>query len=121
MIRRPPRSTLFPYTTLFRSRGGGAQGLAATGGDDRGADQRQHRGWVGDGGGGARVPLRLRDAGQGGTGEGGLAAGLRGGGGDDADGGRARFAGKLLLGGGPADAGDPERIPAEPVLQPDEP
>src|SRR2546430_11339151 len=28
MIRRPPRSTLFPYTTLFRSRpcGGGARG-----------------------------------------------------------------------------------------------
>src|SRR3712207_8117065 len=24
MIRRPPRSTLFPYTTLFRSIGGGA-------------------------------------------------------------------------------------------------
>src|SRR5256885_4548152 len=24
MIRRPPRSTLFPYTTLFRSRKGGA-------------------------------------------------------------------------------------------------
>src|SRR5689334_24521909 len=23
MIRRPPRSTLFPYTTLFRSDGGG--------------------------------------------------------------------------------------------------
>src|SRR2546428_9268589 len=23
MIRRPPRSTLFPYTTLFRSRGDG--------------------------------------------------------------------------------------------------
>src|SRR2546426_11479671 len=23
MIRRPPRSTLFPYTTLFRSYGGG--------------------------------------------------------------------------------------------------
>src|SRR3712207_7820721 len=23
MIRRPPRSTLFPYTTLFRSGGGG--------------------------------------------------------------------------------------------------
>src|SRR6266852_5621372 len=30
MIRRPPRSTLFPYTTLFRSRGG-------DGGDDRAA------------------------------------------------------------------------------------
>src|SRR2546430_6411773 len=29
MIRRPPRSTLFPYTTLFRSlRGLGAQDLA---------------------------------------------------------------------------------------------
>src|SRR2546427_4372597 len=25
MIRRPPRSTLFPYTTLFRSRVGGRQ------------------------------------------------------------------------------------------------
>src|SRR3712207_9028407 len=25
MIRRPPRSTLFPYTTLFRSRGYAAQ------------------------------------------------------------------------------------------------
>src|SRR3712207_8766354 len=29
MIRRPPRSTLFPYTTLFRS--GVATGLAVTG------------------------------------------------------------------------------------------
>src|SRR5436853_4651552 len=26
MIRRPPRSTLFPYTTLFRSHGGCARG-----------------------------------------------------------------------------------------------
>src|SRR5256885_8556508 len=26
MIRRPPRSTLFPYTTLFRSRTGRVQG-----------------------------------------------------------------------------------------------
>src|SRR5689334_23739458 len=25
MLRRPPRSTLFPYTTLFRSDGGGDQ------------------------------------------------------------------------------------------------
>src|SRR3712207_7112064 len=25
MIRRPPRSTLFPYTTLFRSLGAGAE------------------------------------------------------------------------------------------------
>src|SRR3712207_8733266 len=28
MIRRPPRSTLFPYTTLFRSRQGGVMTLA---------------------------------------------------------------------------------------------
>src|SRR2546430_4144249 len=35
MIRRPPRSTLFPYTTLFRSGGnGGAGGDAAGGGVD---------------------------------------------------------------------------------------
>src|SRR5436853_4343101 len=27
MIRRPPRSTLFPYTTLFRSRGRARDGL----------------------------------------------------------------------------------------------
>src|SRR2546430_8836659 len=31
MIRRPPRSTLFPYTTLFRSRFG--IGYAPSGGD----------------------------------------------------------------------------------------
>src|SRR5258708_26840487 len=28
MIRRPPRSTLFPYTTLFRSRKGGRDARA---------------------------------------------------------------------------------------------
>src|SRR2546422_8571788 len=30
MIRRPPRSTLFPYTTLFRSGIGALHGLAGT-------------------------------------------------------------------------------------------
>src|SRR5690349_23788788 len=29
MIRRPPRSTLFPYTTLFRSAGPGAAAILA--------------------------------------------------------------------------------------------
>src|SRR5258706_4184245 len=29
MIRRPPRSTLFPYTTLFRSRAPGSSGTEA--------------------------------------------------------------------------------------------
>src|SRR5258708_23864145 len=41
MIRRPPRSTLFPYTTLFRSHPGAAAAHAdrAHGGK---ADQEQH-------------------------------------------------------------------------------
>src|SRR3712207_7897986 len=38
MIRRPPRSTLFPYTTLFRSR---QRGLAA-GARGPGLDRRLH-------------------------------------------------------------------------------
>src|SRR5437763_13359999 len=45
MIRRPPRSTLFPYTTLFRSRGRG-QGRAGPhrrGAARPGADQRAQR------------------------------------------------------------------------------
>src|SRR3712207_8189221 len=37
MIRRPPRSTLFPYTTLFRSAGqealSGQEGVQLVGGD----------------------------------------------------------------------------------------
>src|SRR2546429_7013747 len=32
MIRRPPRSTLFPYTTLFRSRSGTTHSLTSTDG-----------------------------------------------------------------------------------------
>src|SRR5256885_11441412 len=35
MIRRPPRSTLFPYTTLFRSALVGPEGLGHTLGGDR--------------------------------------------------------------------------------------
>src|SRR2546427_9199925 len=45
MIRRPPRSTLFPYTTLFRSRRGVS---------DRGAARLQ------DGAGGVPSPLSSR-------------------------------------------------------------
>src|SRR3712207_8962094 len=68
MIRRPPRSTLFPYTTLFRSGGGharrgGAGGggtghrragrdgrvaVAAVGGRDRAGDGRLGRVPAGD-------------------------------------------------------------------------
>src|SRR5256886_3126943 len=41
MIRRPPRSTLFPYTTLFRSRSGG--GRRRRGGRRRGGRGRRGR------------------------------------------------------------------------------
>src|SRR5438094_5061804 len=40
MIRRPPRSTLFPYTTLFRSHGAYESALRAQVVDDL----REHRG-----------------------------------------------------------------------------
>src|SRR2546422_5122011 len=38
MIRRPPRSTLFPYTTLFRSRHG-RRGLGVAPVHERGVDE----------------------------------------------------------------------------------
>src|SRR5687767_15569077 len=47
MIRRPPRSTLFPYTTLFRSREGeptGGRRLAGGRRDHQAARGPQHRG-----------------------------------------------------------------------------
>src|SRR5262245_65850954 len=37
MIRRPPRSTLFPYTTLFRSPAGPRAAMAGRGGRPLGA------------------------------------------------------------------------------------
>src|SRR5215475_14920375 len=40
MIRRPPRSTLFPYTTLFRSAGHGAE----QGVQDAGRARRRRQG-----------------------------------------------------------------------------
>src|SRR2546428_4600000 len=42
MIRRPPRSTLFPYTTLFRSRQGGMAG-ADDGSGELGGHARDRR------------------------------------------------------------------------------
>src|SRR2546430_10580253 len=39
MIRRPPRSTLFPYTTLFRSRARPSGGRGAARGSGRGLDR----------------------------------------------------------------------------------
>src|SRR3712207_8759810 len=58
MIRRPPRSTLFPYTTLFRSR---PPGLAGRGGGRGGPDRRRGARGIGAGGGPRDRPRR-RDA-----------------------------------------------------------
>src|SRR5258706_4005641 len=43
MIRRPPRSTLFPYTTLFRSRHGGTSERHEHAGTEGGT--RQEASW----------------------------------------------------------------------------
>src|SRR2546422_4910544 len=62
MIRRPPRSTLFPYTTLFRSRDGLRSGAPAT--EARGPDE-QAAGAVGRacrGLGGDRKSTRLNSS-----------------------------------------------------------
>src|SRR3712207_8731597 len=39
MIRRPPRSTLFPYTTLFRSERSSAEGTEPLVGEEVGPEQ----------------------------------------------------------------------------------
>src|SRR5256885_10055363 len=68
MIRRPPRSTLFPYTTLFRSTtlrrtghddpdlGGGGDGDFTC--NSRALGRRGRRLLGGGGAGGARLPAR---------------------------------------------------------------
>src|SRR2546427_4880627 len=46
MIRRPPRSTLFPYTTLFRSRRTATELIDGEPGCLREAGRRRIRDWV---------------------------------------------------------------------------
>src|SRR3712207_9196036 len=48
MIRRPPRSTLFPYTTLFRSRSPGRASMSAAEAlsTDRPAAERSRSLWL---------------------------------------------------------------------------
>src|SRR5690348_17415097 len=62
MLRRPPRSTLFPYTTLFRSRAGGrgdeAAGRRIWARERLGAREREGEGRAGRG----ERPLRDRAA-----------------------------------------------------------
>src|SRR3989475_5482309 len=48
MIRRPPRSTLFPYTTLFRSRAGEALSVGLIGNCAAVLPELVRRGWVPD-------------------------------------------------------------------------
>src|SRR5438034_6583285 len=58
MLPRPPSSTLFPYTTLFRSNPGAALHLAPAAAQLRAAGREEH------GGGRAGLPrARLRPAG----------------------------------------------------------
>src|SRR2546430_17281099 len=57
MIRRPPRSTLFPYTTLFRSEHARGSPLAPESEDGQ---EREHRG--------EEVAVRRRDGERGGQG-----------------------------------------------------
>src|SRR3712207_7723950 len=65
MIRRPPRSTLFPYTTLFRSRGSAGGARRRRAGVALRARRRQRRGGRHvrrggrPGGGGRRLRRRL--------------------------------------------------------------
>src|SRR3712207_8467288 len=60
MIRRPPRSTLFPYTTLFRSRGSRQQVRA----DRRAAPNRVERRGKPRGGSGRREGRESRGRGR---------------------------------------------------------
>src|SRR2546422_3678890 len=98
MIRRPPRSTLFPYTTLFRS-SGRARGRVGPGRTARA------RGLQGRATGGVGRVHRRRDAGaarlRGGAGGRGGAPGGRGGRGWR---GGARGLRGALTGGGPRGA-----------------
>src|SRR3989442_3539062 len=57
MIRRPPRSTLFPYTTLFRSHGTEQAGTAQIGLEQDQARYAPHQGE-----GGRRIGLDLAPA-----------------------------------------------------------
>src|SRR2546422_3428385 len=61
MIRRPPRSTLFPYTTLFRSIGHAGRLRAAALGAGGGAGGASHRTGR-SAGGGDRKSTRLNSS-----------------------------------------------------------
>src|SRR2546430_9183388 len=55
MIRRPPRSTLFPYTTLFRSHAASPDHVAARRGQAHPSEAGEHRSREQDGSADARA------------------------------------------------------------------
>src|SRR3712207_6897095 len=67
MIRRPPRSTLFPYTTLFRSRADQRDGEEQDGGESQCGEPTHEShpvtfaGLAPPGGSAARTATRARD------------------------------------------------------------
>src|SRR2546430_15860386 len=110
MIRRPPRSTLFPYTTLFRSHSrGGQRRLQPRGGRRHQRLLRQYRPSPPDGGGeSAGVGPASGQADSGGGGSWGAGGGGAGGGGDGHAARRGHFPaalGHLSSRGGPGGAG----------------
>src|SRR5690349_22287615 len=62
MIRRPPRSTLFPYTTLFRSPDAGTARNRRHLGETRRRGRRRHRGALRPAAGEGDVARRHRRA-----------------------------------------------------------
>src|SRR5256885_5070651 len=66
MIRRPPRSTLFPYTTLFRSSGIGAVSLGGGRGSGDGYGNERFNEPDGEPGAGRRLLLGGEGSGNGG-------------------------------------------------------
>src|ERR1043165_10020578 len=60
MIRRPPKSTLFPYTTLFRSLNDTARQRVEAGARALGAPRHQHAAVADDGGRDRQIrPVRI--------------------------------------------------------------
>src|SRR5256885_12473852 len=71
MIRRPPRSTLFPYTTLFRSALANKTRRRLPHARDEGAARRRRRRAGGEHARGIRRPHQVRNREMVGAGEGG--------------------------------------------------
>jgi hypothetical protein len=119
-VPQPRRVREGPHRDADPRRRGGLGGAGARR-DDRRADLGQHRRRPGARGPAARLPLRVRPARQGRRGQAERPDGIRRRDRRHADGGPARAPRVVLLGVRPARAGDPRRIQAEPVREPERP